>query len=459
MTAPRTAYLARWVLPVASAPIERGVVVVQGAHIAYVGSADAWRTAAGAEHDVRVLDLGHAVLMPGLVNAHSHLELTAMRGLLEGLAFRDWLLTLTSVRRELFDAESLLDSARAGAQEALRNGITTCADTNESGAPLEAMCMVGMRGIGYVEAFGPSPGQASESIALLRTRVEAFRMLDTSLVQTGVSPHAPYTVSRALFAEVARYARDERLPVAVHIAESHAETAFVRDGVGPFADGLRARGIPVAPQSRSPIALLAESGLLAVRPLLIHAIQVDDTDVQQIADAGATVVHCPISNAKLGHGIAPLQRMLRAGIHVGMGTDSVASNDRMDILGEARQATLVAALLAGTPDALSASDALRLATHGGAEALGLGRRIGTLEAGKDADLAAFPLDGPDVGPVHDPAVTLVHVVAGIVPASLVTVAGRELVSSGVLLDRDAALDVRIALLGERLRVWRHSRGK
>lgn len=459
MTGARTAYLARWVLPVALAPIERGVVVVEGTRIAHVGRADAWHAAAGGDHDVRVVDLGHAALMPGLVNAHSHLELTAMRGMLEGLAFRDWLVTLTVVRRELLDADALLDSARVGVQEALRNGITTCADTSDSGAPLEAMRDAGIRGIGYIETFGPSPAQAGESIALLRARVASYRALDSSLVHTGVSPHAPYTVSRALFAEVARYARDEQLPVAVHVAESQAESAFVREGVGPFADGQRARGIAVAPLSRSPVDLLAETGVLGTRPLLIHAVQTDDADLQLIADSGATVVHCPISNAKLGHGIAPLQRMLRAGIHVGLGTDSVASNDRMDLLGEARQASLLAALIAGVPDALSASDALRLATHGGALALGLGDRIGTLEVGKDADLAAFPLDGPDMGPVHDPAVTLVHVIAGVVPASLVTVAGRELVCSGVLLGRDAALDERSAALGERLRDWRRSRGK
>ena len=117
MTGTRTAYLAHWVLPVASAPIERGVVVVEGARIAHVGPSDTWRAAAGDAGDTRVVDLGHSVLMPGLVNAHSHLELTAMRGLLEGLAFRDWLLTLTAVRRELFDAESLLDSARTGIRE------------------------------------------------------------------------------------------------------------------------------------------------------------------------------------------------------------------------------------------------------------------------------------------------------------------------------------------------------
>ena len=113
---------------------------------------------------------------------------------------------------------------------------------------------------------------------------------------------------------------------------------FVRDGAGAFADRLRARGIAVAPQAESPIALLEATGVLAAQPLLIHVIQADDRDMARIADAGASIVHCPISNAKLGHGIAPLDRMLAHGIRTGLGTDSVASNDRMDLLGEARQA-------------------------------------------------------------------------------------------------------------------------
>lgn len=462
MTGARTAYLARWVLPISAAPIEHGVVEVEGSRIAHVGRADAWRTASRAANrydEVRVVELGNAVLLPGLVNAHSHLELTAMRGLLEGLAFRDWLITLTTVRRDLIDARALVDSACTGIHEALRNGITTCADTNESAAPLEAMRRCGIRGIGYVETFGPDPDRAAESMAALMARVDVLRPLDTSLVQTGVSPHAPYSVSSKLFAEVARYAQRESLPVAVHVAESRAESALVRDASGPFADGLRARGIAVASRGRSPVAMLADTGLLSARPLLIHAIQVDDADLALVADARATIVHCPISNAKLGHGIAPLARMLAAGIPTGLGTDSVASNDRMDMLGEARQSTLFASLTAGSPDALTAHDALRLATIGGAQALGLSDRVGTLDVGKDADLAAFPLDGPDVDPVHDPAVTLVHVLAGSVHATLVTVAGRELVRSGVVLDADPELAQRMATLGDALRAWRKSRGQ
>ncbi len=449
----RTLYTADWVLPISSAPIRDGAVLVHHGRIEFVGAASTVTIAAGA---VRTVTLGNAALMPGLVNAHSHLELTLLRGFLEGLDFRQWLRTLTTVRRELMSDDVLLDASRAGIREALRNGITCLADTTDSGAPLIAMREYGVRGVGYLEVFGPDPAQCAGAIAQLEARVLAARAQDTALVRVGVSPHAPYTVSRDLFTATAALSRRESLPMAVHVAESPAEMRFVRDGEGPFADQLRARTIAVAPQAESPIALLDEAGVLAAQPVLIHVIQADDRDLQRIADAGASIVHCPISNAKLGHGIAPLDRMLAHGIRTGLGTDSVASNDRMDLLGEARQATLLHALRAGTPDALSAHAALALATRGGADALGLGSRVGTLDVGKDADLAAFALDHDDAQPLFDPAVALVHALAGKVEAKLVTVQGHELVLNGLITQRDETLPLRVGAWRDRLQQWRQA---
>lgn len=447
----RTLYSADWVLPITSAPIPNGGVLVDGARILAVGPL---ATVAPLAGDAPHVALGAAVLMPGLVNTHTHLELTALRGFLEGLAFRDWLTVLTRARRDCFDADSLLDSACAGVEEALRNGITTCADTADSTAPLAAMRLMGVRGLGYLEVFGPDPAQRDGAMAALLQRAAVERAQDTALVQTGLSPHAPYTVSAPLFRAVADVARQEQWPVAVHIAESAAETRFVRDGDGPFADGLRARQIAVAPQARSPIALLEQCGLLACAPLLIHAIQVDAEDLAVMAAHDARVAHCPISNLKLGQGIAPLEAMRAAGIRVGLGTDSVASNDRMDLLGEARQAALLQAMRQGVPDVLSAHAALTLATLGGAQALGLEAQVGSLEPGKQADLAAFPLDHLDAQPVHDPAVTLVHVLAGLVPARLVLVAGAERVRDGVVRGADPVRRERLQALGRRLQQWR-----
>ncbi len=447
----RTVYTARWVLPISSAPIADGAVVTEGDRIAWVGLEASLPAGLAA---ARRVDLGNAALLPGLVNAHTHLELTAMRGFLEGLAFRNWLVVLTKARRECFDTRSMYDASCAGIEEALRNGITTMADTTESGAPLSAMRDLGVRGVGYIEVFGPDVAQCDASMEGLIKAAELQRANDTALVRTGLSPHAPYTVSPPLYRAVAEFARAGQWPVAVHIAESTAESAFVRDGTGPFAEGHRARGIAVTPHACSPIALIDECGVLDTRPLLIHAIQLDAADIARIARSGATVVHCPISNLKLGHGIAPIAALRAAGVAVGLGTDSVASNDRVDLLGEARLAALLYAAQAGTPDALSAHDALAMATIGGARALAMDDEIGTLDVGKAADLTAFALSAPDAQPVHDPAVTLVHALAGAAPAVLTVVAGRELLRDGALTHRDAERQSRIEALGERLRTWR-----
>ena len=446
-----TAYAAQWVLPISSAPIRDGVVVVNDARIAWVGATSALPERFASATRV---ELGAVALMPGLVNAHTHLELTAMRGFLEGLAFRDWLVVLTKSRRECFDTASLYDASCAGIEEALRNGITTCADTTESGVPLDAMREMGIRGIGYVEVFGPAESQCAESMRVLEQTVRAQRERDTDLVRTGVSPHAPYTVSPALYRAVADFARRGNWPVAVHIAESHAESRFVQYGEGPFAESLRARGIAIPATDRSPIARLDACGILDCAPLLIHAIQIDDYDIERIAATRSTVVHCPISNLKLGHGVAPVPALRASGVPVGLGTDSVASNDRVDLLGEARQAALLYAWQGGAPDALSAHDALAMATLGSAKALGLEHTIGSLEVGKAADLVAFSLAHADAQPVHDPAVTLVHVMAGAAPAHTVIVAGRERVRAGIVLNTDQERTQRMIALGQRLQDWR-----
>jgi 5-methylthioadenosine/S-adenosylhomocysteine deaminase len=436
-------YHARHVLPISASPIANGTVVVDGGRIAYVGAR------AQAPHGIDV-DLGDAVLLPGLVNAHCHLELTAMRGFLEEVDFRGWILRLTSSKRAVLSRAMLLDSARYGIIEGLRHGITTYADTCDSGLAFDAMCERGVRGIMYQEVFGPDPAQCASSFAELREKVDRLRSLQTDTVRIGVSPHAPYTVSDALFSAVARYAKSESLPVAIHIAESQLEEDLVVRGGGSFAEGLRGRGIAVAARARSPIALLDSLDVLAAQPLLIHCVRADDADLALIARAHCAIAHCPISNAKLGHGIAPLTRFLDANIHVGLGSDSVASNNRMDLLEETRSAILLQRALLGAFDALTPDTALFLATLGGARALGLDREIGSLEVGKSADLAAFPLDG--LRPVHDPIAAAVFALPG-TRASFVAVAGRELVRDGAVTSSDAALEGRVQAAADLLQQW------
>jgi cytosine/adenosine deaminase-related metal-dependent hydrolase len=437
-------YHARWVIPISAPPIENGTVAVADGRIEYVGPrADAPR---GAD-----LDLGDSLLMPGLVNVHSHLELTMMRGFLEDLDFPQWIVRLNGVKRAVLDRERMLDGARLGLVEGIRSGVTTFADTCDSGAAFDAMIEAGVRGIMYQEVFGPDPAQCATSLSELRAKVDALRARQTSLVRIGVSPHAPYTVSDPLYAAIADYASRESLPVAVHIAESQAERELVERGNGVFAAGLRKRGIAIAPRARSSIALLERHGVLDTRPLLIHCVRVDRDDIGVIARAKCPVAHCPVSNAKLGHGTSPLLELLDAGITVGIGSDSVASNNRMDMLAEARAAILAQRARVARHDVLCAKDALHLATLGGARALGLDAEIGSLDVGKSADLAAFPLDACTL-PLHDPEAAAIFSLPG-VPASLVAVAGHELVREGKLLSADPALSWRVEATAKKMREW------
>ena len=440
-------YHARWVLPISAPPIENGTVSVADGRISYVGP----RANAPRGSDVA---LGDALLMPGLVNAHTHLELTVMRGFLEDLDFAQWIVRLNAVKRAVLDRDRMLDAARLGLVEGVRHGITTYADTCDSGVAFDAMLEAGVRGIMYQEVFGPDPAQCIASMDGLREKVDAARPRQTSLVRIGVSPHAPYTVSDALYAAVAEYAKREGLPVAVHIAESETERQLVEDGDGVFATGLRKRGITVVPRGRSSIEVLRKTGVLDARPLLIHCVRVDQHDIEAIALSSAPVAHCPISNAKLGHGTAPLLELLDAAITVGIGSDSVASNNRMDVLAEARAALLAQRARVARHDALCARDALFLATLGGAMALGLENEIGSLDVGKSADLAAFPLDGA-AQPVHDPEAAAIFALPG-TAASFVAVAGRELVRDGKLLNVDADLPSRVEATAVLMREWARS---
>ena len=439
-----TRYLARWVLPISDAPIENGEVAVHGGRITYVG---ARRESASGEDTV---NLGNAILMPGLVNAHCHLELTAMRGFLEDLDFRRWILRLTSAKRSVFDRDMLLDAARLGLEEGIAAGITTYGDTCDSGVVLQAMTEYGVRGIMYQELFGPDPAQCADSIAEFRTKLAAHRKLETELTRVGISPHAPYTVSDDLFRAASELARAEKLPMAIHIAESDPEFSLVAEGKGTFAEGLRGRGIAVGARARTPIQLLGSLGVLELHPVLIHCIRVDADDIQLMADRRTHVAHCPISNAKLGHGIAPLLEMLAAGIDVGLGSDSMASNNRMDLLEEARAALLFQRARVGTHEALGAHDVLEMATLGGACALGIASEVGSLEVGKSADLAAFDLGA--VTPTFDAEAAAVFALSA-ARTIFVAVAGQTIFEDGLVRGARPELPDRVQKSADKLRDW------
>lgn len=443
----RVRWHARWVVPVASPPIADGTVITEGDRIVWVGER---RHAPEGGRDEA---LGDAILTPGLVNAHTHLDLTVLRGYLNDLPFFDWVRTLTRAIGQLDDADQLA-SASLGIAEGLLGGVTTYADTAPNAAAFDAMRALGVRGICYREVFGPDPKDAEKNLATLADQVAAMRQRETELVRVGVSPHAPYSVSDALYAAVAAYAKRERLPVAVHIAEGADESQLVIAGAGDFAGFLQGRGIGTPPRGAEPIELIERAGLLNRDTLLIHAVRVSPEAIGRIANAGCGVAHCPASNAKLGHGIAPVLAMLHGGVQVGLGSDSMASNDRMDLLEEARLAILAQRAVSGRHDAVTAQQAFRLATLGGAEALGLDEAVGSLEAGKQADLAVFAL--PE-GPRENVCEALVF---GPRPRTLRTiVAGRELMRDGVVSGFDSAHAARVEEAAARLRRWRESQSQ
>jgi 5-methylthioadenosine/S-adenosylhomocysteine deaminase len=437
---------ARWVVPITAPPIEDGTVAIDGDRIGWVGP----RREAPAGDD---LDAGNCLLMPGLVNAHTHLELTTLRGAVEEVDFPRWIRSLVRARRGALNDAHLYAAACRGIAEGLSAGITTFADTCDSGVVLRALRDMGARGIMYQEVFGPDPADCDAAIAGLREKVARHRSHETQLARVGVSPHAAFSVSDQLFAETCAWARAERLPIAIHAAESADETALVRDGAGAFASALRRRGMTVRSRGRSPIEMLERAGALGPGTLLIHCVAIDDADIAMISRAGCAIAHCPASNAKLGHGIAPVAELLAAGVDVALGSDSVASNNRMDILEEARLAVMFqrARLLRGS--ALSAQAALELATIGGARALGLEGAIGSIEVGKSADLAAFSLAGPTGCAVVDPIATAVFSLTGR-DAELVMVAGRVVVRDRTVVAGDSAW-VAGAVAGEQaLAIWR-----
>jgi cytosine/adenosine deaminase-related metal-dependent hydrolase len=439
-----TLYCARWVLPVSSTAIADGSIAVDGETIVAVGP----RTPLVTQFpQATVRDFGESAIIPGLVNAHSHLELTVMRGFVEKeeTDFFAWLKKLTIARLERMSADDLNVAAAWGGCEAVRAGVTCVADASDSALEsMNALRDVGLRGIVFQESFGPDPQLAKENFEKLKTKIARLRERETTLVKCGVSPHAPYTVCAPQLEMIANFSVTESLPLMMHAAETTMEVSLMRQGRGPFAEGLRSRGIEWRAPGVSTIQYLNDHGVLESRPLLAHCIYVDESDLETLKQTQTRVAHCPKSNAKLGNGVAPFARFLEKGITVGLGSDSVASNNTCDLLEEARFALLLAradstAKVRATNEAgndngqpnscLNAAIALQTATIGGARALGLQGQIGELGEGLQADFAVVALDGPHQVPAYDPTSTLIFASSGR-DVSRTVVAGREVYCDG-----------------------------
>ncbi len=391
---------ADWVVPVEGPPIRDGAVAIESGMIVAVGPA------AELGEGQRYRD---AVILPGFVNAHSHLEYAVYAGFGDGLEFPAWI-GVHIERKQRIDVDDVDAIARLGAIECLRSGMTTVGDCSFSGSTATAAAELGLRAIVYLEVFGADACGIDGFFAPNRDRVsEAF----SERVRLGVSPHAPYTCSLDLY----RACSELGLPIATHLAESVAETSWLRDGTGPWTalgDMLR------PPLGTTGIRALAEEGLLSSRVLAAHCVQVDEEEIELLAANDVAVAHCPRSNAILGCGIAPLSALRDAGIRVCIATDSPASTPSFDMFDEMRAAIAGARARERRPDALTAADALELATLGGASALGLDAELGSIAPGKKADLTVLSLAETAFIPWEDPVTAAVlggspqHVVATLV---------------------------------------------
>ena len=402
---------ARWVLPVDAEPIEDGEIIVEEDRIVEVRPVR--QIGQVGPHDRR--DFGDAVLMPGLVNAHTHIDYTVMRGLLEDIPFFDWIRDLT-LRKAALEEPDWIASATMGAAEALAGGVTTIADCTDSGAALLGAKKIGLRGIIYQEVFALDESvSVEETLKELKLKVNAMQWAATGTkLRIGVSPHAPYTVRPEALRSVASYARFHDLPTCIHAAESQAEVEWIRHGGGCIGERDACRGIgwmQPAPACTA-LELLSACEALGPQTLLVHGVQIAAADRAIIRDSGVAWAHCPKSNAKLGNGIAPLgllRECYPAGeARIGLGSDSVASNNTMDLFEEMRFAVLAQRARGRKITAMSARQAVEMATIGGARALGMSEKIGTLTPGKQADVIAVRLDGIAALPAHDPYSALVY---------------------------------------------------
>jgi 5-methylthioadenosine/S-adenosylhomocysteine deaminase len=376
-----------WVVPVEGPPIRNGAVAIEDGRIVDVAS-----TAELSEGE-RYPD---SIILPGFVNAHSHLEYAVYAGFGDGLSFGPWIL-IHIERKARIGVPEMEAIARIGALECLRSGITTVGDCSFSGAAVAACAELGLRAIVYLEVFGSDTSQLEGRFLEHRARVEHDL---SDRVRLGISPHAPYSCSPDLY----EACLDLGLPLATHLNESADELAWLSSGAGPW-QALAAELPP--PLGESGIRALARRGLLSHRMLAAHCVKVDPEEISLLAQNDVPVVHCPRSNAVLGCGVAPLTELRAAGLRVGLGTDSPASAPSFDMFDEMRTALYTARARDERPDALSAADALELATLGSARTLGLDAEVGSIASGKQADLTVLSLAESPFLPWEDPVTAAV----------------------------------------------------
>lgn len=407
---------ARWIIPVepAGVTLENHSILIRGGVIADLlpspGAPARYPAAA-------CIDLGQRVLIPGLINLHTHAAMTLMRGLADDLPLMDWL------KHHIWPAETrhvshefVRDGSLLGCAEMLRSGITCFNDMYFfPRASAQAALDSGMRAAVGIIAVDFPTAYASDVEDYLRKGLEARDSFRTEpRLSFCMAPHAPYTVSDRSFEKILTLADQLEIPIHLHLHETADE---IRDSL--------------AQHKLRPLARMQALGLLGPNLIAVHMTHLTAEEIELVAERGVHVAHCPSSNLKLASGIAAVAQLAAKDVNIGLGTDSAASNNRLDILNEARTAALLAKGASGDPTVLDAHRALAMATINGARALGLDDRIGSLAPGKAADIVAIDLSSLETSPCYD------------VASHLVYAAGREHVShvwvNGELLVEDRHL--------------------
>jgi 5-methylthioadenosine/S-adenosylhomocysteine deaminase len=421
---------ARWIVPIEPpGALEHHTLVVDGGRIvALVPTASLERDFSPRNR----IALTTHVLLPGLVNAHTHAAMTLLRGIADDVPLKPWLEQYIWPREGRFlSPEFVHDGTLIAAGEMLRGGITCCADQYFfPDAAARAYRQSGMRAlIGLPVLDFPTPYAADADGYLQQGLAARDAWKHDPMLAFALAPHAPYTVGDASWEKIVVYARQLDLPIQTHLLETREE----------FEQSLAASAM-------TPLARLDRLGVTGPNFIAVHAVHLADSDIDLLAAQSCHVVHCPTSNLKLASGIAPVARLRARGVNVALGTDGAASNNRLDVFGEARLAALVAKVSGDDAAALPAGMALRMATLDGAAALGLDREIGSLVPGKQADAVAVNLGAFEHAPCYDPVSHLVHV-AGRDQVSDVWVAGEPRVRTGALVALDP-MD-----LAARARLW------
>lgn len=390
-------------------PIEGGAVAVHDGRIAAIGTADELLESAPT---CEVLNAADCLVTPGLVNTHSHLAMTLMRGLADDLPLKVWLEDhIWPFERRQMDRETIALGTRLAAAEQLLAGVTTTADMYFfADTVCEALIEAGQRGVvaeSLIDAATPRCATPAEMMAKQRDLCQQWR--EHPLITPSVAPHAPYSVCDENLVAEADIAREFGVPLQIHLAETLWEVDTVRARTGV-----------------SPVAHLARLGVFDAHTVAAHCVHVDAEDIALLAEHGVHVTHNPVSNLKLASGIAPVPAMLEAGVSVSLGTDGAASNNTLDLLRDLQLAALIHKTASGDPTALPARVALEMVTVNGARALGLDGRVGCLRVGAEADLVCWDLRGPHALPMYDPTSHLVFA-ARAADVRHVTVRGRVVV--------------------------------